>query len=75
MPLAAWQWCAQRPLLLLFIYTYLRLRTARKTSSFKKLLVAPKPREECPPTTPCICDSLNEHRLTGGGRHGLGRNP
>ena len=32
-------------------------------------------REEYPPTTPCICDSLNEHRLTGGERHGLGLNP
>ena len=31
-------------------------------------------REEYPPTTPCICDSLNEHRLTGGERHGLGLN-
>ena len=32
-------------------------------------------REEYPPTTPCICDTLNEHRLTGGERHGLGLNP
>ena len=32
-------------------------------------------REEYPPTTPCICDSLNEHRLTGGEGHGLGLNP
>ena len=39
-----------------------------------RLCAAPK-REEYPPTTPCICDSLNEHRLTGGERHGLGLNP
>ena len=39
-----------------------------------RLRAAPK-REEYPPTTPCICDSLNEHRLTGGERRGLGLKP
>ena len=48
-------------------------------SSRARLVVFPafgsvqrRSREEYPPTTPCICDSLNEHRLTGGERHGLG---